>query len=70
MVSNSVYEELKLKKADRSFSELLKSLLESSRSKKVSGLRSCFGILKTDKEWKEADRHLKRGWKGWNERSV
>jgi predicted CopG family antitoxin len=69
-VSNNVHEELKLKKADRSSSELLKSLIESSKPKKVSGLRSCFGILKKDKEWKEADKHLKIGWKGWNEKYV
>lgn len=70
MVSNEVYEELKLRKEDRSFSELIVDLLQSNETKKGSGLQSCLGLLKLDKEVNNIEKTLKKGWKKWSKRYV
>jgi len=70
MISNGVYKDLKNMKGDRSFSELFTDLLNSSNAKKGSGLRSCLGILKKDKEWKKIEKINKRGWKDWSKKYV
>lgn len=67
MVSNEVYRELKVRKAKRSFSELIMNML-SKKERTGSGLRACLGLLKEDAESKIIDKALKRGWKSWNKR--
>ncbi len=66
MVSNEVYKELKTLKNGKSFSELLKDLLNTNNVKRGEGLRNCLGILKKDKEWAEVKKDIKRGWKDWS----
>ena len=66
MVANDVFEELKNRKGEKSFSEILRSMLRDNGEKKGEGLRECLGILKRDKEWEYIEKDLKRGWKGWN----
>ncbi len=69
MISNEVYNKLKnLKTEDKSYSELLRDLLNKDKTKKGSDLFSCFGILKKDKEWDDAKKDIKRGWENWSER--
>ena len=70
MIANEVYDELKSLKRDRSFSELLRDLMNPENVKKGSGLRECLGILKKDKEWGEIEKDLKKGWKRWNKKYV
>ncbi len=66
MISNEVYDKLKNLKGSNSFSEALKSLINSKNIKNEGyKLRDCLGILKTDKEWKEIEGLIKRGWKSW-----
>tara|TARA_Y100000034_G_scaffold133857_1_gene200676 strand:- start:5473 stop:5697 length:225 start_codon:yes stop_codon:yes gene_type:complete len=67
MISNEMYDELKLLKRDMSFTELFKNLLNDDL-KKGSGLRECLGILKKDEEWKKIEKDLKRGWKSWTKK--
>jgi len=70
MVSNEIYHNLKKLKYDRSFSELIKDLLDSGKSRKGSGLMTCFGSLKKDNEWKVVEKITKRGWKNWSKKYV
>ncbi len=70
MISDEVYKELKNLKSDRSFSELLKDLLNPDKVKKGSGLRTCLGIIKEDRGWEEVSKGIKRGWKDWSRRYV
>lgn len=70
MISNKIYEELKILKGDMSFSEVLSDLLNPNNAKKGSGLRLCLGILKKDEEWKKIEKTLKRGWKDWTKKYV
>ena len=59
MISNDVYEKLKAKKENKSFTEIIKNLLNTKNAKKGSGLRECLGIIKDDKERKGVDVHIK-----------
>ena len=68
MISNEVYEELKEKKASRSFSQLLTELLDTKKKKTGKELQRCLGLLKKDKESEEIKKALERGWKAWNKR--
>ena len=68
MVSNDVYEELKHRKAHRSFSELIIDILNTKKDKTGHGLRSCLGLLHGDKEFEAAEKTLEKGWKRWNKR--
>ncbi|MBI2673071.1 antitoxin [Candidatus Woesearchaeota archaeon] len=68
MISNDVYKELKTLKRDKSFSELLKDLLNPGNVKKGSSLKDCLGLLKKDKEWEEIEKDIKRGWKSWSKK--
>ena len=70
MVSNTVYDELKMKKAKRSFSELITDLLHSHKPKTGSDLRSCLGLLAHDTEFTVLEKTWKRGWKGWSKKYV
>ena len=68
MVSNEVYEELKLVKDSKSFSELFKELLIFKGMKNGSGLKNCFGILKKDNEFANIEKGIKRGWADWKKK--
>lgn len=69
MISNSVYEELKEAKKDRSFSETIKYLIERSKPKTGAGLRDCAGLLrKDDKEYEKIMKELKPLYKKWTQR--
>ena len=70
MISNEVYNELKMLKKDKSFSETLKGLMGSDSKKTGAGLKSCLGILKKDKEWEEVEKIIKRGWGDWSKKYV
>lgn len=71
MISNEIYNNLKnLKTEDKSYSELLRELLNKDKTKKGSNLFSCFGILKKDKEWDDAKKDIKRGWENWSRRHA
>ena len=68
MISNEAYEELKAKKAERSFSTVIMDLLHAKNNKTGSGLRSCLGLFKKDKEDTTNEKVLKERWKAWNKR--
>lgn len=69
MISNNVYEELKEAKKDRSFSEVIKELMEKSKSKTGAGLRDCLGLLpKDDKEYERIMKELKPLYNKWTQR--
>jgi predicted CopG family antitoxin len=68
MISNEAYEELKMRKAKRSFSELIIDLIHTKKSKTGKGLRSCLGLLKKDAEFEAIEKSLDRDWKGWNKK--
>ena len=68
MISNKVYEELRMIKGDKSFSDVLMGLLETNNVKKGSGLIECLGILRKDKGWGETEKILKRGWSRWTKK--
>mgnify|MGYP001619516779 FL=1 len=68
MISNNVYEELKMIKGDKSFSEILKTFLERNNIKKGSELKECLGILHKDKELEATEKTLKRGWGSWTKK--
>ncbi|MBI3034929.1 antitoxin VapB family protein [Candidatus Woesearchaeota archaeon] len=69
MIANSVYEELKEAKKDRSFSEAIKEMLEKSKPKTGAGLRDCAGLLlNDDKEYEKIMKELKPLYKKWTKR--
>ena len=69
MIANTVYEELKEVKKDRSFSEVIKDLIEKSKPKTGAGLRDCLGLLhKDDKEYEKIMKELKPLYKKWTQR--
>ena len=68
MVSNEVYNELKMRKAKRSFSELIISLLYAKKTKTGRNLISCLGTLRKDNESEKTKKALERGWEKWNKR--
>jgi len=69
MIANTVYEELKEVKKDRSFSEVIKDLIERSKPKTGAGLRDCVGLLpKDDKEYEKIMKELKPLYKKWTQR--
>ncbi|MBS3083977.1 hypothetical protein J4423_04185 [Candidatus Pacearchaeota archaeon] len=70
MVSNEAYEELKSRKAERSFSEVIMNMLNAKKNKTGNGLKSCLGLLKKDKESEEIEKSLKEEWKKWNKKYV
>lgn len=68
MVSNEAYEELKARKAERSFSEVILDMLHPKKNRTGAGLKSCLGLLKKDKESEAIEKSLKRGWKAWSKK--
>ncbi len=68
MVSNEVYDELKAKKAKRSFSEIITDLLHTNKNKTGKGLYACLGTLKKDKEFEAIEKSMKKGWKEWSKK--
>ena len=69
MIANSVYEELKEAKKDRSFSETIKELIEKSKPKTGAGLRDCIGLLPNDdKEYEKIMKELKPLYKKWTQK--
>ena len=70
MVSNEAYRDLKLRKAERSFSEAIMELLNNKKNKTGIELKSCLGLLKEDKESKSLKKSLKKGWNVWNKKYV
>ena len=68
MIGNDVYEELKRRKGEKSFTEIIKALMEKDRPKTGKDLMKHFGTMKGDKEWDEVRKELKKGWKKWNKR--
>ena len=72
MISNEIYSNLKKIKADRSFTETIKYLMEEKSYKKTgAGLRECLGLLKKDdKEYDKIMEELKPLYKKWTKRYV
>ena len=69
MISNEVYAELKeLKTENKSFSKVLKGLLNKEKRKTVAGISSCFGSLKKDEGWEEIEKDLGKRWKNWSKK--
>ena len=69
MISNDLYKELKIVKRDRSFSEVIKGLIEAKKRKTGSGLRECLGLLdKNDSEYERALKELRPLYKKWTKR--
>ena len=71
MISNEIYRELKTAKRDRSFSEVIKDLIETKKRKTGAGLRECLGLLdKDDNEYEKAMKGLCPLYKKWTRRYV
>lgn len=68
MIGNDVYKELKERKGERSFTEVIRALLDRDRPKTGRDLLKHFGTMKDDKEWDEVKKGIKKGWAGWNRR--
>ena len=69
MIANSVYEELKEIKKDRSFSETIKEMMDRSKPKTGAGLKECAGLLpKEDKEYEKIMKELKPLYKKWTQK--
>ena len=66
MVSNDVYNELKVLKESKnvSFSELISGLIES-KSYKGENLKKFLGLLKGDKEYDKLIVKLNEEWPAW-----
>jgi|GEM_PF-4296710 len=68
MVSNAVYEGLKMRKGSRSFSETIEASINPSKKKTLKNLLDkCFGTVKDDKEFDELMPELKKMWKEWDD---
>ena len=65
MISNEVYNELKSRKGDRSFSEVIKENLYMKRVKTGRDLLPYAGILEGDKEYDLIMEENKKMWKAW-----
>ena len=68
MISNEAYDALKMRKAKRSFSEVIIDLLHPEKNKTGIGLTSCLGLLKKDAEFEAIEKSLKRGWGDWSKK--
>ena len=70
MISNSVYEELKGIKHDRSFTDTIRYLLEKKETKKTgAGLRKCAGLLdKDDDKYGKIMKELRPLYRKWTMR--
>ena len=66
-----MYHELKelKEKEHKSFSEVLVELTQP-KTKKISDLRTIFGVLKDDKEYAALMKDLKKGWGRWTKKYV
>ena len=68
MISNEVYEELKKMKEDKSFSTVLKDLIEAKKNFSTgNSLKIFFGVL-SDNKSDVAANELGKGWKKWTKR--
>ena len=67
MVSNEAYSELKEIKRDRSFSEVIKDLIETHRKKTGKDLIKHVGVIK-DNEYDEIMGELKPLYRKWTKR--
>lgn len=68
MISNDLYDELKKRKGDRSFSEIIKASLEQKKIKTGKDLLPFVGILEGDKEYDEVMDEAKVKWREWREK--
>ena len=68
MVSNSIYAELKKRKGDKSFSEIIKESLDGKKIKTGKDLLAFVGILKDDDEYEELMKKTKKMWGEWTKR--
>lgn len=72
MISNEIYDELKRRKGDKSFTETIKSLI-NSYPKKAETLgeliKTCGGLLpENDTEYDDFLKESKMMWKRWREK--
>ncbi len=44
--------------------------MRDKNTKKLEGLRKYFGSIKSDEEWDDVSRELKKGWKKWYKRCL
>ncbi len=68
MISNDVYEELKMKKGSKSFSETIKEALDRNKIKTGKDLLPFVGILEGDIEYDEIMKKMKPKWKEWTDK--
>ena len=71
MISNDVYNELKRRKGDKSFSETISDLVSPPRKAATLGelIRNCAGLLPADDtEYDEVLKESKKKWDEWKER--
>lgn len=45
---------------------IMAKVSEELKSMKATGLKSCIGLLKKDKESKVIEKSLEKGWKEWS----
>ena len=69
MIANEVYEQLKKIKERRSFTNVIRQLMEKPKSKTGANLGDCLGLLdKDDKEYEKIFKELKPLYKKWTKR--
>lgn len=67
MIANSVYDELKEAKKDKSFSEIIKDLMETHKRKTGRDLAKHVGVIK-DNEYDKIMRELKPLYRKWTKK--
>ena len=67
MIANNVYKELKEVKKDRSFSEIIKELIETHNRKTGRDLLKHVGVIKDD-EYDKVMKELKPLYRKWTKR--
>lgn len=65
MIANDVYTELKNRKGNNSFSELLTSLMSNDKKKTGADIFLFYGALENDKEFDNMKKEREKGWTNW-----
>jgi predicted CopG family antitoxin len=69
MISNEVYDALKSIKGEKSFSELIKTILPK-RKKNGNDIAEMYGVLKGDKEYDKIKDISTKKWGEWTKKYV
>ncbi|MFH1401337.1 MAG: antitoxin VapB family protein [Nanoarchaeota archaeon] len=68
MISNDVYAELRKMKGEKSFSEVIRTLIRERNKPNGAELSKYAGSFKGDTEWDESKKMRDKGWKDWSKK--